>query len=783
MSNLYKALLSFIAGVAVVGAIAVVNGTIDLEPLVRSDQRQVTDSGDPSSGDSSSDQVAAKTDAPQTEASGRSTADGGSKETAAARSGEEAGADGSGTSDTQDRSAAGGTTAGKPAAVGASGSQDGSGSRTAKTEDPEPQDSAAGEPEVIVPSFDLLRVDPRGSIVIAGRAAPESDVEVVTGSRVLAKSKSDGSGDFVVVFDEELKPGDYQIVLRSTTPGGVAAASPETAVVSIPETESGQVLALVEEAGKPSRLITKPEADRAEPPAADKAEPQTAMQADDAAVEDRKVEAVMPSAEQKADEPAEKVDKPAETVVAAAEPESKPEIVPEAENKTAQESETAPDSTSEAGETAARVEEEPVQQARKAEEKTTVEDGQAASEPVVASESEPVEEPQQPEQAKPDASPDADEETKIAAVPEPKDDGRVALPTVAQVAVEAVEIEGRKVFVAGMAKPDTRVRVYANEVLLGDAIASSVGRFLIETERDLPVGDYIIRADMLDANGANVVARAAVPFEREEGEKVAAVAPGLITQPEPSDTQTEQQTTAEEPTAPSGGDQTVSNDGEGSARSGESAPRAKSEEVNSNESAPAEPSTAPQVAASEPRDPPTATENKPVESKTTLVEGKPDDPVDRTAEAGSETRAESRAAGTSTESEQTAVAVRAENKSTDAASGTAVSETPEPADKQTAGTETQVGQATPTEDDSDRTTSAGSTESSGAAPAEDVAVAENTTVEDKPPVPAVEATEDAVESTRDAAGSSAAGSTAAKPMPSTEPVSKRKDTVRAGQPG
>jgi nucleoid-associated protein YgaU len=60
---------------------------------------------------------------------------------------------------------------------------------------------------------------------------------------------------------------------------------------------------------------------------------------------------------------------------------------------------------------------------------------------------------------------------------------------------------------------------------LGEALASPSGRFLIETERDLPVGDYIIRADALEPDGGKVVARAAVPFEREPGASVAAVAP------------------------------------------------------------------------------------------------------------------------------------------------------------------------------------------------------------------------------------------------------------------
>ena len=61
------------------------------------------------------------------------------------------------------------------------------------------------------------------------------------------------------MLEDPLKPGDYQIVLRATAPDNVVAMSVETAVVSVPETPDGQVLALVEEPGKPSQMITVPQ--------------------------------------------------------------------------------------------------------------------------------------------------------------------------------------------------------------------------------------------------------------------------------------------------------------------------------------------------------------------------------------------------------------------------------------------------------------------------------------------------------------------------------------------
>lgn len=245
-------------------------------------------------------------------------------------------------------------------------------------------------PTVVAPTFDVVRVEGNGSVVIAGKAVASAMVEIVTGSQVIGAAVAGVDGDFAVVLDKPLKPGDYQIVLRSTAPGNVVATSTETAVVSVPEQPGGQVLALVEEPGKPAELITVPA------PA--------------------KVPTTPPPA-----------DKPAATAPAAS---------------------------------------------------------------------------AQPTSATPGVS-----------------------ATQSKVAVEAVEIEGKKIFIAGAADAGRKVRAYANEILIGETLTSPEGRFLIEAQRELPVGDYIVRVDALEPDGVKVVARAAVPFTREPGEAIAAVAP------------------------------------------------------------------------------------------------------------------------------------------------------------------------------------------------------------------------------------------------------------------
>ena len=300
-----------------------------------------------------------------------------------------------------------------------------------------PADAAATPPAIdappaagpVAPSFDVVRVEADGSVVIAGKSPSEALVELLNGATVLASTKAGTEGDFAIILDEPLKPGDYQLTLRATPPSGSTIASLETAVLSIPDTPGGQVLAMIEQPGEASELVTvpQPEAPAATPPAEPKVDEAAAPPAD----------ATAPKTDEAAAPPAEAAPQPPE--VAAVTP-------PKAE-------EPAP-------------------------------------------------------------------------APAPA-------PAEVKVAVEAVEIEGSKIFVAGTSEPGRTIRAYANEIVLGETRVSEGGRFLIEAEHDLPVGNYLIRADVLDADGIKVIARAAVPFEREPGESIAAVAPPADAAAEP----------------------------------------------------------------------------------------------------------------------------------------------------------------------------------------------------------------------------------------------------------
>nr|CAD6610941.1 LysM peptidoglycan-binding domain-containing protein [Rhizobium sp. TCK] len=125
---------------------------------------------------------------------------------------------------------------------------------------PVPEAASQAPATSAAPAFDVLRVEPNGSTVIAGRAEPDATVEVAAGDKIIAAIKAGPSGDFAIVLDQPLPAGDHQLVLRATGKNGETVLSDETATVSVPETEDGKLLAMVSKPGKASRLINVPAA-------------------------------------------------------------------------------------------------------------------------------------------------------------------------------------------------------------------------------------------------------------------------------------------------------------------------------------------------------------------------------------------------------------------------------------------------------------------------------------------------------------------------------------------
>ncbi len=107
-----------------------------------------------------------------------------------------------------------------------------------------------------LPVFHVLRVEEDGSVLMAGAAEPSSLVEVLHGENVLAKTSAADNGDFVIVFDNPLKPGVYELFIRSTLKDNILLSA-EAGIIKIPEAGE-EVIAMVAKPGKATKLIQIP---------------------------------------------------------------------------------------------------------------------------------------------------------------------------------------------------------------------------------------------------------------------------------------------------------------------------------------------------------------------------------------------------------------------------------------------------------------------------------------------------------------------------------------------
>jgi len=76
----------------------------------------------------------------------------------------------------------------------------------------------APPPVPVPPSFDIVKVDPNGSAVIAGRAAPGAKVEVLDGDRKLGEETANVRGEWVLTPTQPLPAGEHQLSLQASDP-------------------------------------------------------------------------------------------------------------------------------------------------------------------------------------------------------------------------------------------------------------------------------------------------------------------------------------------------------------------------------------------------------------------------------------------------------------------------------------------------------------------------------------------------------------------------------------
>jgi len=73
------------------------------------------------------------------------------------------------------------------------------------------------------PKFDVVRIDPEGASVFAGRAPPNAQVSVLANGEMVATTKADENGQWATVVEHPFAPGEYQLSLRARPNGSPTA--------------------------------------------------------------------------------------------------------------------------------------------------------------------------------------------------------------------------------------------------------------------------------------------------------------------------------------------------------------------------------------------------------------------------------------------------------------------------------------------------------------------------------------------------------------------------------
>ena len=129
-----------------------------------------------------------------------------------------------------------------------------------QTVDAGPEDQPATEMAVKGPSFDVVGVEPTGETVVAGRSDAGAIVALTANGEVVGKSIANEAGEWTIILDEPLKPGDYDVGLEVHDEKGTSLEQSEQRLaVSVPESGNEQPLVVLNTPDGPSDILQKPE--------------------------------------------------------------------------------------------------------------------------------------------------------------------------------------------------------------------------------------------------------------------------------------------------------------------------------------------------------------------------------------------------------------------------------------------------------------------------------------------------------------------------------------------
>ncbi|MEN8739258.1 MAG: LysM peptidoglycan-binding domain-containing protein [Phaeobacter gallaeciensis] len=342
-------------------------------------------------------------------------------------------------------------------------------------------------PLLEAPMLDLVRVDPDGALVVAGRAQAGAAVEVLLDGTVLEQTEVQGSGDFVIFssilpsdqprvisllarFEDQKQPSEDQFILAPIS----AAPAPQVADAEDDAKPEAEPAAVSEDTAAPQseEAVEVAQAETSEAVSQEQSTVQSGAPAPVAAegeVQPVVAETTTPQVEAETAAPEQPVEAEAAQVEVA---------TAEGETGTAGPDDTTPPQS------------EPV-----------------AEETLASAETVPAPQPEPTAVAVLRAGADGVELVQPAT---PVLNGKVALDTISY-------SDSGEVLLAGRGRADALVRVYVDNALKTEFLVAEDGRWGGALAAVEP-GIYTLRLDEISASGEEVLSRLETPFKREAPE-------------------------------------------------------------------------------------------------------------------------------------------------------------------------------------------------------------------------------------------------------------------------
>ena len=120
-----------------------------------------------------------------------------------------------------------------------------------------PAPAALPAPPAILPTFDIVRVEPSGDVLVAGRGQPGAAIALVEGDQVLGQGNIDANGQFVLL-PPNLKAGSHLLALKMLPKAGKPVLSTQSVAVSVASKANGGVVVALAEPGQPTQVLSDP---------------------------------------------------------------------------------------------------------------------------------------------------------------------------------------------------------------------------------------------------------------------------------------------------------------------------------------------------------------------------------------------------------------------------------------------------------------------------------------------------------------------------------------------